>query len=233
MIGKCNRRAFNAWQRHVRPQNCGMSTHRKKSYEIERLKVHEPAFDQVLYSQDFGNRTVTFNRPKVLNALNLPMIRNLTPMIQKFNRNPTVNCIIFEGAGDKAFCAGGDIRFLYENGKDPETRPLALDFFREEYRLNYMLATMETPIVSFINGITMGGGVGLSMHGKFVVASEKSIFAMPETAIGFFPDVGASYILPRLGRKIMQGEHYKPIVSASDALVGQGVRTYNVHRDWM
>lgn len=102
----------------------------------------------------------------------------------------------------------------------------ALDFFRQEYRLNYMLATMEKPVISFLNGITMGGGVGLSMHGKFVVATEKTLFAMPETAIGFFPDVGASYLLPRLGRRIVEGEDYAADVPKSRAIVGQGLGTY-------
>lgn len=89
-----------------------------------------------------------------------------------------------------------------------------------------MLATMEKPVISFLNGITMGGGVGLSMHGKFVVATEKTMFAMPETAIGFFPDVGASYLLPRLGRRIIEGEDYAADVPKSRAIVGQGLGTY-------
>ncbi|EQC27739.1 hypothetical protein SDRG_14488 [Saprolegnia diclina VS20] len=222
-----SRRAMNGLVRLGRPQAMKMMMSTKgQNIEVQRMKLREAPFEDVLYGNDVGIRSVTFNRPSVLNALNLPMIRSLAPKINKFERNPTVNAIIFEGAGEKAFCAGGDIRFLYENGKDPATRHLALDFFREEYRLNYTLATMSTPIISIINGITMGGGVGLSMHGKFVVATEKTTFAMPETAIGFFPDVGGSYILPRIGRKIAQQEKYTPLVSASDALVGQGLGTF-------
>ncbi|TYZ57642.1 hypothetical protein PybrP1_003394 [[Pythium] brassicae (nom. inval.)] len=183
-------------------------------------------FADIVYGQDVGVRTVEFHRPKVLNALNLPMVHHLTKRLRKFEANETVNAIVFSGGGDKAFCAGGDIRSLYDNGRDPATRHLALDFFRHEYRLNYLLATTEKPIVSFLNGVTMGGGVGLSMHGKFVVATEKTLFAMPETAIGFFPDVGASHLLPRLGRRLLEGEHYTSDVPKSRALTGQGLGTY-------
>ncbi|ETW07394.1 hypothetical protein H310_01919 [Aphanomyces invadans] len=221
-------RALKGLHRQLRPEygaSASLST-KVHQYDKERTKFKQPPFEEVLYGQDVNTRTVTFNRPKVLNALNLPMVRNLTPMIQQFEKNPTVNTIVLEGAGEKAFCAGGDIRFLYDNGKDPETRHLALDFFREEYRLNYILATMKTPVVSIINGITMGGGVGLSLHGKFVVATEKTSLAMPETAIGFFPDVGASYILPRLGRKLADLDKYEPVVSAAQALAGQGLGTF-------
>ncbi|OQR87821.1 3-hydroxyisobutyryl-CoA hydrolase [Achlya hypogyna] len=222
-----SRRAMNGLARLGRPTQVAMAMSTKgQNIEVQRMKLRDAPFEEVVYGNDVGIRTVTFNRPNVLNALNLPMIRSLTPKINKFERNPTVNAIIFEGAGEKAFCAGGDIRFLYENGKNPETRHLALDFFREEYRLNYTLATMSTPVISIINGITMGGGVGLSMHGKFVVATEKTTFAMPETAIGFFPDVGGSYILPRIGRKIATQEKYTPLVSGADALVGQGLGTF-------
>ncbi|GMF18777.1 unnamed protein product [Phytophthora lilii] len=183
-------------------------------------------FADILYGQDTGVRTVTFNRPEKLNALTLPMAQHLTQRLHKLEANATVNAIVFSGSGGKAFCAGGDIRALADNGKDPATRQVALDFFRHEYRLNYLLATTEKPIISFLNGVTMGGGVGLSMHGKFVVATEKTLFAMPETAIGFFPDVGASYLLPRLGRRLVEGEDYVADVPKSQALKGQGLGTY-------
>ncbi|KAL3672411.1 hypothetical protein V7S43_003095 [Phytophthora oleae] len=183
-------------------------------------------FTDIVYGQDTGVRTVQFNRPSKLNALTLPMSQHLTQRLHKIEANKTVNAVVFSGNGGKAFCAGGDIRALADNGKDPATRYLSLDFFRHEYRLNYLLATTEKPIISFLNGVTMGGGVGLSMHGKFVVATEKTLFAMPETAIGFFPDVGASYLLPRLGRRLMEGEDYVQDVPKSQALKGQGLGTY-------
>ncbi|CAK4087073.1 unnamed protein product [Aphanomyces euteiches] len=227
MLGRlAGGRAIKSLHRQLRPQCSASLSTRVPKYELERQKSKEPPFEDIIYGQDVNLRHVTFNRPKVLNALNLPMVRNLTPMIQMFEKNPTVSAIIFEGAGEKAFCAGGDIRFLCDNGKNHETRHLSLDFFKEEYRLNYILATMKTPVVSIINGITMGGGVGLSLHGKFVVATEKTVFAMPETAIGFFPDVGASYFLPRLGRKIAEQDKYNPIVPPNQALAGQGLGTF-------
>ncbi|TDH70756.1 hypothetical protein CCR75_001151 [Bremia lactucae] len=185
-----------------------------------------PEFLDIIYGQDTGVRTVQFNRPEKLNALTLPMALHLTHRLHKIEANKTVNAVVFSGNGGKAFCAGGDIRALADNGKDPALRHVALDFFRHEYRLNYLLATTEMPIISFLNGVTMGGGVGLSMHGKFVVATEKTVFAMPETAIGFFPDVGASYLLPRLGRRLVEGENYVADVPKSQALKGQGLGTF-------
>lgn len=113
-----------------------------------------------------------------------------------------------KGAGGKAFCAGGDIRAMHDLGKawhaakegtsGAEAGSEATVFFREEYTLNYLIATSPIPQVSILNGITMGGGVGLSVHGKYRVATENTMFAMPETGIGFFCDVGGSYFLPRL-----------------------------------
>ena len=105
---------------------------------------------------------------------------------------------IFRGEGEKAFCAGGDVVFLYKKGADEKTRGETSEFFREEYSLNYALGTSPLPIVSLLDGITMGGGVGLSVHGAFRIATERTMFAMPETAIGLFPDVGGSYFLSRL-----------------------------------
>ncbi|KAG0356182.1 hypothetical protein BGZ54_000814 [Gamsiella multidivaricata] len=105
--------------------------------------------------------------------------------------------IVIKGSGEKAFCAGGDVRQVVElanAGKQNE----ALEFFAEEYKLNHMIATLKTPFVAILNGITMGGGVGLSVHAPFRIATEKTLFAMPETNIGLFPDVGGSFFLPRL-----------------------------------
>ena len=97
---------------------------------------------------------------------------------------------MLKGEGGRAFCAGGDIRSLYDNGREDSTRHLTQEFFAEEYNLNQLLKFSHVPIISMLNGITMGGGVGLSVHGEFRVATENTMFAMPETGIGFFPDVG-------------------------------------------
>uniref|UniRef100_A0A8C9ZKH7 3-hydroxyisobutyryl-CoA hydrolase n=1 Tax=Sander lucioperca TaxID=283035 RepID=A0A8C9ZKH7_SANLU len=143
---------------------------------------------------------ITINRPKVLNALNLPMIRQIYPQLKKWENDNETDIVIVRGAGGKAFCAGGDIRAVTEAGKVGD--PLAEDFFREEYILNNAIGTCRKPYIALIEGITMGGGVGLSVHGRFRVATEKTLFAMPETAIGLFPDVGGGHFLPRLRGKL-------------------------------
>ncbi|XP_035250358.1 3-hydroxyisobutyryl-CoA hydrolase, mitochondrial isoform X2 [Anguilla anguilla] len=143
---------------------------------------------------------ITLNRPKALNALNLSMIRHIYPQLRNWEKDPEPHLVIIKGAGAKAFCAGGDIRAVTEAGKLGES--LAQDFFREEYILNNAIGTYQKPYVALIDGITMGGGVGLSVHGQFCVATEKTLFAMPETAIGLFPDVGGGYFLPRLRGKL-------------------------------
>ncbi|KAG9325037.1 hypothetical protein KVV02_001036 [Mortierella alpina] len=151
----------------------------------------------VLHRKHLSSRTFVLNRPQALNALNLSMVRNMTPQLQAWDASDLCKVIVIKGSGEKAFCAGGDVRQVVElaaSGKHDE----ALDFFAEEYKLNHMIATLKTPFVAILNGITMGGGVGLSVHAPFRIATEKTLFAMPETNIGLFPDVGGSFFLPRL-----------------------------------
>uniref|UniRef100_U3JP69 3-hydroxyisobutyryl-CoA hydrolase n=1 Tax=Ficedula albicollis TaxID=59894 RepID=U3JP69_FICAL len=155
---------------------------------------------EVLLEKKGGAGIITLNRPKALNALNLPMIQQIYPQIKTWEQDPETFLIIIKGAGGKAFCAGGDIRAITEAGKVGDK--LIQDFFRGEYRLNNAVGTCKKPYVALIDGITMGGGVGVSVHGHFRVATEKTVFAMPETAIGLFPDVGGGYFLPRLSGKI-------------------------------
>jgi len=127
------------------------------------------------------------------------MVRFLTPQLKEWDKDKSVHAVIMKGSGDKAFCAGGDIVDIYKSKKDPLSKStLYKDFFREEYILNHLIGTLSKPYIALIDGITMGGGVGLSVHGKVRVATEKTLFAMPETAIGFFCDVGGTYFLPRL-----------------------------------
>ncbi|XP_071328625.1 3-hydroxyisobutyryl-CoA hydrolase, mitochondrial [Trachinotus anak] len=176
------------------------STFRLRSLcRLQRLQGHmmsshvEP---EVLLEKVGRTGVITMNRPKVLNALNLNMIRQIYPQLKKWESDSDTDLVIIRGAGGKAFCAGGDIRAVTEAGKVGD--PLAQDFFREEYILNNAIGTCRKPYIALIDGITMGGGVGLSVHGQFRVATEKTLFAMPETAIGLFPDVGGGYFLPRL-----------------------------------
>nr|XP_054492202.1 3-hydroxyisobutyryl-CoA hydrolase, mitochondrial isoform X4 [Agelaius phoeniceus] len=155
---------------------------------------------EVLLEKKGGAGIITLNRPKALNALNLPMIQKIYPQIKTWEQDPETFLIIIKGTGGKAFCAGGDIRAITEAGKVGDK--LIQDFFIGEYRLNNAIGTCKKPYVALIDGITMGGGVGVSVHGHFRVATEKTVFAMPETAIGLFPDVGGGYFLPRLSGKI-------------------------------
>ncbi|NWV76505.1 HIBCH protein, partial [Dasyornis broadbenti] len=158
---------------------------------------------EVLLEKKGSAGIITLNRPKALNALNLSMIQQIYPQIKMWEKDPETFLIIIKGTGGKAFCAGGDIRAITEAGKVGDK--MSQDFFRGEYRLNNAIGTCKKPYVALIDGITMGGGVGVSVHGHFRVATEKTLFAMPETAIGkqgLFPDVGGGYFLPRLSGKI-------------------------------
>jgi len=142
-----------------------------------------------------GLATVTLNRPKALNALNLDMIRQLEPLLRGWEGAASgVAVVAVRGAGGKAFCAGGDIRAITAVPGGPEQR----EFFREEYRLDQLVGRLNIPYIAIMNGITMGGGVGISVNGRFRIATEKTVFAMPETAIGLVPDVGGGWFLPRL-----------------------------------
>ncbi|MGO4386237.1 enoyl-CoA hydratase/isomerase family protein [Microvirga sp. 2YAF29] len=140
---------------------------------------------------------ITLNRPRALNALTLTMVREMRLALDAWADDPYITRVVVRGAGDKAFCAGGDIRRLTETLKAGE-REEALAFWREEYQLNIRIKRYPKPYVSLIDGIVMGGGVGISLHGAYRVAGDRYLFAMPEVGIGFFPDVGATYALPRL-----------------------------------
>jgi enoyl-CoA hydratase len=140
---------------------------------------------------------IVLNRPQALNALDLTMIRACTRALTMWRDDPHIHGVVIEAAGDRAFCAGGDIRALRQYAVDGEHHK-AETFFREEYALNLMIATYQKPYIALIDGICMGGGIGLTVHAPYRVATEHAAFAMPETAIGFFPDIGATFLLPRL-----------------------------------
>lgn len=139
---------------------------------------------------------VTLNRPKALNALNRAMVNLMHPQLAAWAHDPAVELVVVRAAGEKAFCAGGDIRQLHDWGKQGD--PAMRAFYREEYRLNTFIKRYPKPYVALVDGIVMGGGVGLSVHGSHRVAGERLMFAMPETGIGLFPDVGGTFFLPRL-----------------------------------
>lgn len=138
---------------------------------------------------------ILLNRPKALNALSLEMVNALGDTLKKWENDATINAVIIKGSGDRAFCAGGDIRSIYHLREEVKANPG--EFFAFEYRMNTLLHHFKKPYISLLDGITMGGGVGISIHGSHRIATERLLFAMPETAIGFFPDVGAGYFLTR------------------------------------
>jgi enoyl-CoA hydratase len=140
---------------------------------------------------------VTLNRPTALNALTLQMIRLLRAQLESWRAEPSITRIIVTAAPGRAFSAGGDLREIYDLGRAGRHKE-ALVFFRQEYELNAMIKRYPKPYVALINGIVMGGGVGVSVHGSHRVAGERFLFAMPEVGIGFFPDVGGTWFLPRL-----------------------------------
>ncbi len=140
---------------------------------------------------------IVLNRPRALNALSLVMVRRIASALDAWEKDAAVTRIVISGSGEKAFCAGGDIRSLHDLGKAGRHEE-ALTFWREEYVLNHRIKTYPKPYVALVDGIVMGGGVGVSIHGAFRVAGDRWSFAMPEVGIGFFPDVGGTYVLPRL-----------------------------------
>jgi len=144
---------------------------------------------------------ITLDRPKALNALTLGMIRTLDPMLAQWAHDHAVQAVVIRGAGEKAFCAGGDVRAVYEAGRRG-TDVLTYEFFFEEYRLNRRIHRYSKPYIALIDGIAMGGGLGLSVHGRYRVVTERATVAMPETAIGLFPDVGGSWFLDRAPGKL-------------------------------
>lgn len=157
----------------------------------------------VLHQTDGNLRSLCLNRPQALNALNSEMIQLISDQMKKWERSEASKVVILKGIG-RAFCAGGDVVSLVKlagsgNLKD---QIRSIKFFQDEYLLDSFISKMKTPIVCFLNGITMGGGMGLSMHTPFRIATENTRVAMPETTIGLFPDVGATFFLPRLDGEI-------------------------------
>jgi enoyl-CoA hydratase len=139
---------------------------------------------------------LTLNRPQALHALTTNMIGLLTDALLSWRSDPAVELVLIDHAGERGFCAGGDIRMLAESGAGDGAK--AREFFFNEYRLNTLLHDYQKPLVAIMDGITMGGGVGLARPCRFRVATERTTFAMPETGIGLFPDVGGGWYLSRM-----------------------------------
>ncbi|MEO3879614.1 enoyl-CoA hydratase/isomerase family protein [Rheinheimera fenheensis] len=163
--------------------------------------VNEVVLYQELTAQN-GKKigVATLNSEKSLNALSLPMVESLLPKLQSWQADPSISLVILDGSGDKAFCAGGDIRDLYKAmlDKPGEYAPYVEEFFTKEYTLDYLIHTFGKPVLVWGNGIVMGGGLGLMAGASHKVVTASSRIAMPEMAIGLYPDVGASWFLNRM-----------------------------------
>ena len=191
-----------------------------------------PDTDDILFGRRGGVGMVLLNRPQALNAFTLGMYRRFDPALRGWADDPQTRAVLLQGAGDRAFCAGGDVRAVYEAGKgisgDNEFTSV---FFAEEYRILHLLHRYPKPYIAIIDGITMGGGAGVSVNGAYRIATEKTMFAMPETGIGLFPDVGATRFLNlcpgRIGRYLgLTGAR----LGAADALYC-GLATHFVPRE--
>jgi len=195
---------------------------------LKPVEGDEP--QDVVFNSLYGMRSIELNRPKKLNALNGSMIRKIGPRLLEWAKSDMANIIVIKGTGQKAFCAGGDVAALAKwNAEGAEGQKRSTDYFALEYQLDHLIATYEKPIVTFMDGITMGGGVGLSIHAPFRIATERTVFSMPETTIGFFPDVGASFFLPR-----MAGSVGTYLALTSERLTGanvfySGIATHYIH----
>ena len=151
--------------------------------------------EEILFSRENHIGLVKLNRPQALNALTLHMILALQNQLRVWEDDTNIHAVIVQSEGGRAFCAGGDVRAIYHHGRENIQKKMA--FFGHEYRLNEYIHDFGKPYIALMDGITMGGGVGISLHGSHPVASERFVFAMPETGIGFYPDIGASHILSR------------------------------------
>ncbi|KAF8201787.1 3-hydroxyisobutyryl-CoA hydrolase [Pholiota molesta] len=171
----------------------------------------------VLFESNGSLRTYILNRPEKLNALDENMLNTLRPKIEEWSASDLCGTIVGRGVG-RAFCSGGDVANVVQNASDPSTVPQAVEYFKREFELDYILAALKKPYIAVLDGMTMGGGVGLAANAPFRIATEKTVFAMPETKIGYCPDVGASYFLSRL-----DGEIGTYLALTSDTISGRAV----------
>ena len=185
--------------------------------------IQEP---EIVFERRGPLAVATLNRPKALNTLTRSMMHAYHPRLADWAGNPGISAVVIRATGSRAFCAGGDVLKIWEAIREGSDMPVV--FFREEYALNYDIHRFPKPYIAFLNGIVMGGGVGLSVHGSHRIVTENTAFAMPETGIGLFPDVGGTYFLTRLEGELgmflgLTGQRLK----ASDCLYS-GIGTHHV-----
>jgi enoyl-CoA hydratase len=159
--------------------------------------MDKDGIEGLVVRRERGLGRITLDRPKALNALTLEMVRGLATTLRRWASDPQISVIVLDGAGDRAFCAGGDIKSIFEADRS-DGNAHARTFWREEYVLDHMISTYPKPIVALVSGIVMGGGAGLSVHARFRMVDETARFAMPETGIGLIPDVGGTRFLSRM-----------------------------------
>lgn len=152
-------------------------------------------YEDVLFETSDGGGWVTLNRPQALNSLTVDMVKAIKEMLLKWEGDLEVSYVVIQGEG-RSFCAGGDLRKLYDAAKSGQDAG-AIEFFKHEYDLNLLIHNYSKPYIALLHGITMGGGMGLSIHGTYRIVTQNTLMAMPETAIGLFPDVGAAWFLNR------------------------------------
>lgn len=162
--------------------------------------MHADVLFEEIPGQNGNIGVITLNRPTVLNSLNHNIITAMLQQLSIWAVASNIKAVVIKGMGERAFCAGGDLRFTYELHQNNSDKITA--FFKDEYRLNSLIYHYPKPYIAFLNGITMGGGVGVSIHGSHRIATESLNFAMPETGIGLFPDVGGTHFLPRLPHRL-------------------------------
>ncbi|CAH1652790.1 MULTISPECIES: enoyl-CoA hydratase/isomerase family protein [unclassified Chelatococcus] len=177
----------------------------------------QSAISEVIVERQGTLGRIRLNRPKALNSLTLPMVRRIEAALDDFEADPAVAAVLVTGEGERGLCAGGDIRALAESVRNGDDR--AATFWREEYRLNARISHFPKPYVALMDGITMGGGVGISAHGAHRIVTERTRVAMPETGIGFLPDIGGTWLLSRQANEVgtylaLTGE----AIGASDAI---------------
>lgn len=163
------------------------------------MNLHDGAIeaqDEVLFEVINGFGVITLNRPRALNAITHGMVRSMWTQLTAWADDPAVRAVLIEGAGEKAFCAGGDVRALYDSRLSNATHHR--DFFVDEYRLDYLIHRYPKPYLALLDGIVMGGGMGVAQGAALRIVTDKTRLAMPETGIGLFPDVGASWFLGHL-----------------------------------
>ena len=186
--------------------------------------------DLVVAREKFAG-IMRLNRPKAINALTLEMTRGIADALTDFETNDAATLVLLEGAGERGLCAGGDIRGLYDSAK--AQGDLGPVFWREEYIVNARIANYDKPYVAYMDGIVMGGGVGLAAHGRHRVVNEKTKLAMPEVGIGFFPDVGGTWLLSRAPGEI--GTYFgltgQPM-NGADAIAAGFADIYIASSDW-